>query len=50
MTFRYSNDVMEAIEHGNDDVVPKYTLCLGGRRQFCKVAYSDLGKSCFLTW
>ena len=43
MTFRYSNDVIQAIEHGNDNVEPKYTLCFGGRRHFCKEAYADLG-------
>lgn len=43
--FAYKNDAYEAIEHGNDDpTLPRYELCFGGRRAFCKVKYADLGK------
>lgn len=42
--FAYKNDAYEAIEHGNDDpTLPRYELCFGGRRAFCKVKYADLG-------
>jgi hypothetical protein len=38
-------DAYEAVEHGNDDPnQPRYDLCFGGRRAFCKTRYSDLGK------
>ncbi|KAF7403519.1 hypothetical protein HZH68_006313 [Vespula germanica] len=41
--FAYKNDAYEAIEHGNDDpTLPRYELCFGGRRAFCKVKYADL--------
>ena len=37
-----------AMSKGNDDPsLPKYDLCFGGRRSFCKVQYSDLGKFLF---
>ncbi|KAG8212711.1 hypothetical protein J437_LFUL019623 [Ladona fulva] len=43
VTFAYKVDAYEAVEHGNDDpALPKYDLCFGGRRAFCKVRYSDL--------
>ncbi|XP_071445138.1 uncharacterized protein [Hetaerina americana] len=43
VTFAYKVDAYEAVEHGNDDPsLPKYDLCFGGRRAFCKVRYSDL--------
>ncbi|XP_046383737.1 uncharacterized protein LOC124154201 isoform X2 [Ischnura elegans] len=43
VTFAYKVDAYEAVEHGNDDpTLPKYDLCFGGRRAFCKVRYSDL--------
>lgn len=44
VTFAYKNDAYEAVEHGNDDSSqPRYDLCFGGRRAFCKVKYADLG-------
>lgn len=44
VTFAYKNDAYEAVEHGNDDPsLPRYDLCFGGRRAFCKVKYADLG-------
>jgi len=42
VTFLYKCDNATAIEQGNNDVTPEYTLCYGGRRQFCKVKYEDL--------
>lgn len=43
VTFAYKNDAYEAVEHGNDDPsLPRYDLCFGGRRAFCKVKYADL--------
>ncbi|XP_015430145.1 PREDICTED: NK-tumor recognition protein [Dufourea novaeangliae] len=43
VTFGYKNDAYEAVEHGNDDpTLPRYDLCFGGRRAFCKVKYADL--------
>ncbi|XP_011298043.1 serine/arginine repetitive matrix protein 2 isoform X2 [Fopius arisanus] len=43
VTFAYKNDAYEAVEHGNDDITqPRYDLCFGGRRAFCKVKYADL--------
>lgn len=46
VTFAYKNDAYEAVEHGNDDpALPRYDLCFGGRRAFCKVKYADLGKN-----
>ncbi|XP_053975874.1 NK-tumor recognition protein isoform X2 [Hylaeus volcanicus] len=43
VTFAYKNDAYEAVEHGNDDRnLPRYDLCFGGRRAFCKVKYADL--------
>lgn len=43
VTFQYKVDAYEAVEHGNDDPgLPKYDLCFGGRRAFCKEKYSDL--------
>lgn len=45
VTFAFKVDAYEAVEHGNDDPsLPKYDLCFGGRRTFCKVRYSDLGR------
>jgi peroxisome proliferator-activated receptor gamma coactivator-related protein 1 len=45
VTFKYKNDAYEAIERGNDNPeYPKVDLCFGGRRNFCKEKYSDLGK------
>ena len=45
VTFAYKNDAYEAVEHGNDDPsLPRYDLCFGGRRAFCKVKYADLGE------
>ncbi|XP_021912997.1 uncharacterized protein LOC110826561 [Zootermopsis nevadensis] len=43
VTFAYKMDAYEAVEHGNDDPnQPRYDLCFGGRRVFCKTRYSDL--------
>jgi len=43
VTFQYKVDAYEAVEHGNDDPgLPRYDLCFGGRRAFCKEKYSDL--------
>ncbi|XP_017885090.1 peroxisome proliferator-activated receptor gamma coactivator 1-alpha-like isoform X2 [Ceratina calcarata] len=43
VTFAHKNDAYEAVEHGNDDPsLPRYDLCFGGRRAFCKVKYADL--------
>jgi len=43
ITFVYTCDAFEALEHGNDDPArPKYELSLGGRRLFCLENYSDL--------
>ncbi|KAJ8667095.1 hypothetical protein QAD02_008757 [Eretmocerus hayati] len=43
VTFAYKNDAYQAVEHGNDDPsLPRYDLCFGGRRAFCKVKYADL--------
>jgi len=48
VTFRYKCDTFTAIEQGNDDpTFPSYTLCFGGRREFCEVEYEDLGESSF---
>lgn len=45
MTFAYKADAYEAVEHGNDDPkLPRYDLCFGGRRAFCKQRYADLGE------
>ena len=45
VTFKYKNDAYEAIERGNDNPgYPKVDLCFGGRRNFCKEKYSDLGE------
>lgn len=43
VTFMYKCDAYEALEHGNDNVnEPKFDLCFGGRRQFCRRQYADL--------
>lgn len=43
ITFAYTVDAFEALEHGNDEGFnPKYELSLGGRRLFCLEHYSDL--------
>lgn len=46
LTFQYTCDAFRAIEQGADlaPVGSKYDLCFGGRRQFCKSRYEDLGK------
>lgn len=45
VTFAYKIDAYRAVEHGNDDPkLPRYDLCFGGRRAFCKQRYADLGK------
>lgn len=51
VTFAYKNDAYEAVEHGNDDPsLPRYDLCFGGRRAFCKVKYADLGTYNHITY
>nr|CAB3262908.1 uncharacterized protein LOC100184997 [Phallusia mammillata] len=46
VTFRFTCDTFEAIEKGNSDVTQvKYTLCFGGRREFCQVEYADLDEA-----
>jgi len=43
LTFKNIEDAKEAIEHGNDEIEkPKYDLCFGGRRKFCREEYYDL--------
>ena len=43
ITFENKEDAYNAVEHGNDDISqPKYDLCFGGRRAFCKEKYFDL--------
>lgn len=43
LTFQHQADAYAAIEHGNDDKsLPRYDLCFGGRRTFCKEDYYDL--------
>lgn len=43
LTFKNQADAYRAIEHGNDDTsLPKYDLCFGGRRTFCREEYYDL--------
>jgi len=45
VAFRHKEDADKAVEKGNDDPKwPKVDLCFGGRRQFCKEKYSDLGQ------
>lgn len=43
VTFKNRDEAYYAVEHGNDDPsLPRYDLCFGGRRAFCRVQYSDL--------
>lgn len=43
VTFRQSRDAYQAVEHGNDDPkLPRFDLCFGGRRQFCRTNWADL--------
>ncbi|XP_068200168.1 uncharacterized protein [Palaemon carinicauda] len=43
VTFKNKDEAYNAVEHGNDDPsYPRYDLCFGGRRAFCRVQYSDL--------
>lgn len=45
VTFAYKSDAYKAVERGNENPsLPRYDLCFGGRRAFCKVKYADLGK------
>lgn len=47
VTFQYTCDAFRAIEEGAN-LAPnggRYDLCFGGRRQFCKSRYEDLGES-----
>lgn len=50
ITYQYTSDAFRAIEEGNMNLrrgEVYYDLCFGGRREFCKVAYADLGRFCF---
>ena len=48
VTYKNRDEAYCAVEHGNDDPkLPRYDLCFGGRRAFCKVSYSDLGEAIF---
>ncbi|XP_066981097.1 uncharacterized protein [Macrobrachium rosenbergii] len=43
VTYMNKDEAYNAVEHGNDDPsYPRYDLCFGGRRAFCRVQYSDL--------
>lgn len=43
VTFAYTCDAYAAKENGNKiPGLPKFDLCFGGRRQFCKSDYADL--------
>lgn len=43
VTFAYKSDAYKAVERGNENPsLPRYDLCFGGRRAFCKVKYADL--------
>lgn len=45
ITYTKSDDATTAIENGNKDQELQYDLCFGGRRQFCRQQYTDLGKT-----
>lgn len=49
VTYRYAEEAFAAIESGHKlrrpDEQP-FDLCFGGRRQFCRRNYADLGESC----
>lgn len=48
MTYRYAEDAFAAIEGGHALLRPDeqpFDLGFGGRRQFCKRSYADLGES-----
>ncbi|XP_033109762.1 uncharacterized protein LOC117111011 [Anneissia japonica] len=43
VTFAYTCDAYAAVEFGNEDPsFPKYEICFGGRRNFCRTSYADL--------
>ncbi|XP_071947706.1 uncharacterized protein [Antedon mediterranea] len=43
VTFAYTCDAYAAVEFGNEDpTYPKYEICFGGRRSFCRTSYADL--------
>ncbi|XP_066145906.1 titin homolog isoform X2 [Euwallacea fornicatus] len=43
LNFTFKEDAHEAFARGNEDpTYPSYKICFGGRREFCKAAYSDL--------
>lgn len=43
VTFVSTQDAYEAVEHGNDNPSqPRFELCFGGRRQFCRTKWADL--------
>lgn len=52
VTYRYAEEAFAAIERGHTlrrpDEQP-FDLCFGGRRQFCKRNYADLGESVEVT-
>lgn len=48
VTYRYAEEAFAAIEGGQALCRPDeqpFDLCFGGRRQFCKRNYADLGES-----
>ncbi|KAJ3585694.1 hypothetical protein NHX12_014413 [Muraenolepis orangiensis] len=45
LTYRYTCDAFAALEHGHTlrrCTEPKFELCFGGQKQFCKADYTDL--------
>lgn len=43
VTYKNKSEAYSAVENGNSDpAYPRYDLCFGGRRAFCRVQYSDL--------
>lgn len=54
VTFEQAKSAYEAIENSKqDESIKHYDVSFGGRREFCKAVYADLGKffekSCFET-
>lgn len=48
ITYRYTCDAFAALENGHTlrrSNEPRFELCFGGQKQFCKSHYADLGKS-----
>ncbi|KAJ8271288.1 hypothetical protein COCON_G00101470 [Conger conger] len=45
LTFRYTCDALAALENGHTlrrSTEPRFQLCFGGRKQFCRSTYTDL--------